>query len=326
MRQFLVFKLGAIGDVLMTTPLVRLLSKEGRVDYLVGEGSASVLQNNPHIDRLYRFDETILLRRKLLKVLDVTRPVQSNRYDTVFVLDKHWFFSVLALRVKAALRVGFKRDAFTFLHKTVRFGNLLRHEVDNYLSLAGLVGLQAGGADRSLVCIPGASDRAHAAGLLARPYVVLCNGGGNNPGEQSDVRKMPSQLFGEIVRRITQRHHAVFLGLASEFDDYQKFTTEKTTNLCGKTQLMQAAAVLANAAGVITTDCGIMHMAGAVNARVLAVFGPTRPERLCPPGVRYLWEDEARYSFAYEDYGVVPKGPFYEAVDAARVVEAFENL
>jgi ADP-heptose:LPS heptosyltransferase len=89
---------------------------------------------------------------------------------------------------------------------------------------------------------------------------------------------------------------------------------------------MQAAAVLANADGVVTTDCGIMHMAGAVNARVLAVFGPTHPGRLCPPGVRHIWRDEARYSFAYEDFGVVPAGPFYGSVEAAQVVDAFENL
>lgn len=45
MQQILFFKIGAIGDVLMTTPLVRQVKKSGaEVGYFVGKRSASVLQ------------------------------------------------------------------------------------------------------------------------------------------------------------------------------------------------------------------------------------------------------------------------------------------
>jgi len=88
---------------------------------------------------------------------------------------------------------------------------------------------------------------------------------------------------------------------------------------------MQAVALLKNAAGVITTDCGVMHMAAAVNPRVVAVFGPTHPKRKCPPGARYVWGDESRYSFAYEDSGALPEGPYFGTLDAAQVVAEFDS-
>lgn len=326
MKRFLVFKLGALGDVLMTTPLVRLLSREGEVDYLVGAGSACVLQNNPHISKLYQFDESILFRRRILKVRDVMRPVGATRYDAVFVLDKHWIFSLLAMQANSPLRVGFRRDALGFLHRSVPFGGRIEHEVDNYLSLAGLIGLSAARAERSLVCVPGSADVAHARNLAAGPYVVLCNNGGNNPGEQSDVRKMPPSLFEQIVLGLTKRHHVVFVGLKSEFHAYDRFIGERTTNLCGRTEPMQAVALLMNASGVITTDCGVSHMAASVNPRVLVVFGPTHPERKCPPGARYVWQDESHYSFAYEDFGSLPQGPFFGSIDAAQVLRKFESM
>ena len=88
---------------------------------------------------------------------------------------------------------------------------------------------------------------------------------------------------------------------------------------------MQAVALLKNAAGVITTDCGVMHMAAAVNPRVVAVFGPTHPKRKCPPGARSVWGDESRYSFAYEDSGALPEGPYFGTLDAAQVVAEFDS-
>ena len=316
-----------MGDVLMSTPLVRLLSREGEVDYLVGAGSAGVLQNNPHVNKVYGFDESILVRRRILKLRDITRPVKGQSYDSVFVLDKHWIFSLLATQVTSRLRVGFKRDALCFLHKSVLYGGRIEHEIDYYLSLAAHIGLSIAGADRSLMCVPGADDVAYARSLVAGPYVVLCNSGGNNPGEQSTVRQMPASLFANFVRELAKRHHVIFVGVQSESDYYRQFTNMQTTNLCGRTELMQAVAVLMNATGVITTDCGVMHMAASVNPRVLAIFGPTHPKRKCPPGARYFWEDESQYSLGYEDlYGVVPKGSYFESIDVARVVEKFESM
>ena len=53
--KFLIIRLGAIGDVIMTTPLIQSIKHKSmlnEVTYVVGKWSSDVLKNNPFIDRL----------------------------------------------------------------------------------------------------------------------------------------------------------------------------------------------------------------------------------------------------------------------------------
>jgi len=66
-QKILLFKIGAIGDVLMTTPLVRQLRKnfpEAKIDYLIGKSSSKILEGNKNIDEIIPFKETIFTEKK----------------------------------------------------------------------------------------------------------------------------------------------------------------------------------------------------------------------------------------------------------------------
>lgn len=69
MQSILFFKIGAIGDVLMTTPLVRQTKEaKAKVGYLVGKRSAVVLQGNKTIDELATFNEEIFEKKSVKNV------------------------------------------------------------------------------------------------------------------------------------------------------------------------------------------------------------------------------------------------------------------
>src|SRR3954469_178934 len=96
--KVLLWKIGALGDVVMTTPLVRQLRArlpDAQIDYLVGRTSRVVLQGNPHLDQLLEFDERILFGAQLHRLGEIL--AQLRGYDLVLVLDKHWIFGWLAL-------------------------------------------------------------------------------------------------------------------------------------------------------------------------------------------------------------------------------------
>ena len=315
--KILIWKVGALGDVVMTTPLVRQLRAQlpdARIDYLVGRSFAPVLAGNPHLDRVQPFDERILYDARLGRVSDVLALLRG--YDAVYVLDKHWVFTWLAWLARIPQRVGFRRRATEGLPLThaVRYG-ALRHEVDYYLDLLEVAGLRVDRRDVGFD-VPGG-------GAIEVPprATVLINSGGVNPYENSLVRRMPDVLFGALVATCADRGPVLFVGAATEAQDYACFASARSTNLCGRTTLAEAVSVLRQAERVITTDTGLMHLAAAVNPRVTAVFGPTHPDRKCPPGASWAWGDAERYDPRYELFGAAPTGQYFGSLAVAEILE-----
>ena len=309
--RILLWKIGALGDIVMTTPLVRQLRRAlpgADIDYLVGRNCAAVLQGNPHLSRVIPFDESILYRRQPARLRELTAALHG--YDVVFVVDKHWAFGWLARLAGVPQRVGFRRRAVEgWAHTHAADYGGLRHEIDCYLDLAEAAGLPVDRDDRALE-LPAAEPVA-----VPDAYVVAINSGGSNAGEASDVRKMPANLFAGLVGALAARTQVVFVGAPGERADYAPLAQRHAAlNLCGQTRLRQAWHVLAHADAVYTTDTGLMHMAGAFGASTVAVFGPTHPARKCPPGARWVWRDEAIYDPRYEMFGRLPRGPFFEGM------------
>jgi ADP-heptose:LPS heptosyltransferase len=317
--RILLWKIGALGDVVMTTPLVRQLRRAlpgADIDYLVGTNCAAVLQGNPHLSRVIPFDESILYRRQPARLRELTAALHG--YDVVFVLDKHWAFGWLARLAGVPQRVGFRRRAVEgWAHTHAAAYGGLRHEIDCYLDLAEAAGLPVDREDRALE-LPAAEPVA-----VPDAYVVAINSGGSNAGEASEVRKMPARLFAGLVEALAGRTQVVFLGSPPEQASYAALAQRHgALNLCGQTSLRQAWHVLAHAERVYTTDTGLMHMASACGAPTVAVFGPTHPARKCPPGARWVWRDEERYDPRYEVFGTVPAGPCFEHMAVADIIEA----
>ena len=300
----LLWKLGALGDVVMTTPLVRQLRRQlpaARIDYLVGGNARVVLEGNPHLDAVKTFDERILVAPQPWRVPGLVALLRG--YDQVFVLDKHWVFALVARLAGVPRRLGFRRRSFEgrMLTDSVPYGPLL-HEVDYYLRLLEAAGLGADPDDRALE-LPG--DEPYP---IDGPYDVLVNSGGRNANEQSSVRRIPQALFGAFAQERARARRVVFVGDAGEHPYYEALAVPGALNLCGRITLRQAWSVLRGADEVVSTDCGLMHMAAAVNPHVTGVFGPTHPGRKCPPGARFVWKDAARYVPGYELFGRLPHG------------------
>jgi ADP-heptose:LPS heptosyltransferase len=319
--RILFWKIGAIGDVVMTTPLVRQVRAacpSDHIDYLVGRAAAAVLAGNPHLSNVIGFDEAILSGPRPHRLASLIRILR--RYDLVYVLDKHWIFGLLARLAGIPRRIGFARGREGMMHTARVVYGPLRHEMHYYLDLAAAAGLTPDQDDLR------ADVPVDPAGVVAGEYAVLCNAGGNNIRERSTVRRLPSRLFGDIVAGVTQRHRVVFVGSAAERALYRAHEGPRTMNLCGELELSRTAAVLRDARAVITTDSGLMHLAGAVNRNVTAVLGPTQPARVCPPGARWVWKDAANYRDDYSLFGIEPPGPFFAGLSADEVLAAAAGL
>ena len=259
--KVLLWKIGALGDVVMTTPLVRQLRRklpQAQIDYLVGRSFRGVLEGNPHLDHVIDFDDGVLFTARAGGLPHILRLLRG--YDVIYVLDNSWIFTWLAWLSGAPRRIGFRRRAIEGWPNTasVPFGPL-RQDVHYFLDLLEAAGLAVDREDTRLELPPAQAYD------VAGPYVVAINAGGNNPGETSDVRQLPRPLFEGLVEHLARSSRVVFLGSRSERAYYEPFASVYgAINLCGVTTLPQSWGVLTKAEAVYTTDTGLMHMAGAL--------------------------------------------------------------
>lgn len=320
----LVWKFGALGDLLMCTPLLRQLRRampNARITALVGQRSAAAIAGHPACDRIETFDERALTASGSWRLPRLM--ARLARADRVFVLDKHQVFGVIARMSGVPSRIGFNRFGEGRWHSIAVPYGAIQHEIDCYLDLLAAAGQPVDASDRALDPPRGSREEASEAfsGALPAGYRVLINAGGINARENSMVRRLPAELFDAVLQRCRELGPVVFLGNEAEREAYPTASSD-VINLAGRTTLNQAAAVLRGARAVITTDCGLMHLAGAVGVPTLALFGPTHPLRKCPPGARALWTDETTYDPAYETFGKVPSGRWFERMTPDQIMAA----
>lgn len=323
--RILVFKTGALGDVIMTTPFLRQLRKAyptAKIDFFIGNTASIVLENNPNIDEIIRFDENIFFKKKLISWLKLIKKVKPKKYDTIFVLDKHKVFNITAKLFGIKERIGFDRlgKEGVGLTKKVYYGNE-KNEIIYYLDL-----LKAAGKDVDY------NDTNTELFLTDKPkkkdFIAVINSGGSNPGEKTKIRMMPDELFKGVIDELSKKQEIVLIGSKADGEYYNNFKFDKNiTNKAG-VSLKESIQLMSEAACVITTDCGPMHMAGAVNENLVCLFGPTDPKRKAPmkKGVISIWKDKDIYSPDYELFGKTPKNKdFLKRITVKEVVEAVEK-
>ena len=116
---------------------------------------------------------------------------------------------------------------------------------------------------------------------LDRPVAVFCPG-----AEYGPAKRWPAAYYADIAQRLKQRGYAVWLiGSAKDkpvADEINQLAGGNCINLCGRTGLDDAIALLACAKLVISNDSGLMHLAAALDRPMLALFGSSSPQ-FTPP-------------------------------------------
>ena len=335
--KILLFKTGAIGDVLMTTSLVRQLRKsypKERIDYLVGSTAAQVLEGNKYIDEIIKFDEKIFFRKNALGWIRLIEKMRSKEYDIIFVLDKHWIFNYTAKLFRIPVRIGFDRMGREgkFLTDKIYYGND-KHEINYYLDLLKCLGITPDIKDFRIDLFVDKNSKKFAENLWKKNHLAnktkerggkvigIAPGGGNNPGETSGVRNWQIEKYAELILKMLNRGYRIILvGSKSDLptEKYilqhikskgiKNITSDRIISLIGKTTIKESAAIITKCDAIICNDSGPMHIAAAVNKKVISLFGPTNPKRKAPLWKESLsiWKDKDRYEPEYELYGKQP--------------------
>jgi ADP-heptose:LPS heptosyltransferase len=280
--KFLVIRLSSIGDIVLTTPVVRCLKKQlatAEVHYLTKAAFKPILEANPYVDKIHCMENDLAA---------VIEELQGEDYD--YVIDLH--HNLRSLKVKRALH----KKAFSFRKLNIEkwlYTNLKRnrlpavHIVDRYMETVAGFGVRNDGAGLDYFIPatdelkPGDIPTAHQAGYVG---IVI--------GAALPTKKLPFHKLAEVCERA--RHPLILLGGpedAAEGDRLAAIDPIKIYNACGKFNINESAGLVRQAKLIVTHDTGLMHIAAAFKRPVLSIWGNTVPEFGMYPyyGENYLY-------------------------------------
>lgn len=293
-KRILVFRMGAIGDVLMTTPAVRLLRErfpDARIDYLVGDWAKAVLKGNDEIDEIISFDDLIIFRKRLSGIHGLIRKVRKRRYDMCIILERDYRFNVLASLFRIPLRIGFDRFGEGFANNYNIPYRADMYELEYNLKISEVIGGKV--KSRKMRMTYSDEDAVFADRLLKGikgKLVGVAPGGAKNPGDEASIKRWPTDSYISLIKGL-KNSEVVLMGGPDDRDISDEITTKvrrRITDATGKASLQQTAALMSRCDVVVTHDSGPMHIAGAVCKSVVALFGPTPHYRFAPENAQVL--------------------------------------
>lgn len=261
-KKVLVLRFSSIGDILLTTPIVRLLaSVQGRiVHFLTKRSYAELLDSNPHIHQIFTFDKDIG---------EVTSDLKNEDYDLIIDLHKN-------LRTKRLIAT-LRRPSIDFDKANIKkwmVVNLKRkslhidHIVDRYLS--GLSLKDDGEGLEYFInedAIPELERRF--AAFVGAPYVVV------NVGATYFTKRIPVPTIQAFIQQCNQT--IVLIG-GDDVGGLDLDSHAHLHNLIGQTTLTESAYIIKHAKVIITGDSGMMHLGAAYKVPMVVMWGSTVPE------------------------------------------------
>jgi ADP-heptose:LPS heptosyltransferase len=269
MTKFLILRFSSIGDIVLTTPVIRCLKQQypdAEVHYATKKSYKSLLENNPYIDKAFVLENSL---NELVKSL------QSERYD--YVIDLH---NNLRTRI-IKIRLGVKSFSFDKLNLQkwilVKFKKNLMpnvHIVDRYMKTVESLGVK--NDDKGLDYFIPEKDEMPLDWLpenFRNGYAVYAIGG------QHETKKLPLNKMIELCQTI-KLPLVLIGGKEDTVISNQLFVISKNSlifDTCGKCNLNQSASLIKNSKVVYTHDTGMMHVAAALKKKVISIWGNTVP-------------------------------------------------
>lgn len=268
MPKFLIIRFSSIGDIVLTTPVIRCLKQqvpEAEVHFLVKDKFRSVVEHNPYIDKLHVLAHSWELMLEELK---------TEEYD--YIIDLH--HNVKTLRVKKAL----KTKSFSFYKLNIRKYiltafkiNMLPpvHIVDRYMKTVESFGVKNDGRGLDYFISENEETQkedipaSHLAGYMA---CVI--------GAAHNTKKWPVHKWKEFCSEI--KHPVILLGGEEDRargDEIASADPVKIYNACGRFSLNESADLIRKSKLVITHDTGLMHIAAAYKKPIISIWGNTVP-------------------------------------------------
>lgn len=266
--KFLVIRFSSIGDIVLTTPVVRGLKQQvenAEIHFVTKKKHASLVNSNPYIDKIHLFGDNLnelvaqLQEEQFDYIVDLHQNIRSNRLKRRLDAPS---FSFQKLNWEKWLMVKFKINRLPD-----------QHIVERYLKTVSIFDVKDDGKALDFFIsdneafnnedLPATFKDGYVAFVIAGTYAT---------------KKLPVDKVSQICQQIS--YPVILLGGKSEQAEGEKILSESKGNVlnyAGKISLNQSASLVRDARLVLSNDTGLMHIAAAFKKKILSFWGNTIP-------------------------------------------------
>ncbi len=260
--KILVIRFSSIGDIVLTTPIVRCIKLQlgAEIDYLTNSSYESLINKNKYLNKVHIYNDNFKSTLKNLK---------EQKYDYIIDLQNN-FRSILFCLFLSAKVFRFKKNTLKRLWLIYTGNNRLNnHIVDRYFTAVLPLNVIKDKKKLDFICI----DQKITGFDVSSNYISWCIGGSYEGKKLSPLQI--SNTINEIKKPV------VLIG----GDGDQEISSQvlrlcnykEVFDFCGKTNLMQSALLIKNSQLLLTNDTGMMHIAASFSMPIISFWGCTKP-------------------------------------------------
>ncbi len=265
--RFLIIRFSSIGDIVLTTPVIRNLKKQvegAEVHFLTKSKFSEIVEHNPYIDKVHTLNNNF---PELLEELKNT--------DFDYVIDLHK--NLRSLRVKQTLhRISFSFQKLNFkkwIYVQFKINRLPDvHIVDRYMKTLELFDVKNDEQGLNYFFNPEYNENYTLPETHKNGYIIAVMGANHF------TKQIPNDMYSNLLNKTGKP--VVLIGGTKEkkiANELVKKLQTPVANFCGKLSLDESASLIKNCNVVLTPDTGMMHIAAALKKPIVSVWGNTTP-------------------------------------------------
>jgi len=258
--KILIIRLSSIGDIVLTTPVIRCLKnqvKDAEIHFATKKQYACILKSNPNIHKIHVLDDSLS---------ELSGELASEKFSYIIDLHHNFRSAWLKRKLKAPAFSVDKLNWQKFLLVRLKLNRMPAiHIVDRYMATTAKLGVKNDGLGLDFFISERESFKmSDLPTLFQNGYIAFVIAG------TWATKKLPFEKIDEICRKTP--YPVILLGGKSELAEGEKVLSQSKGNVlnyAGKISLTQSASLVRDANVVLTNDTGLMHVAAAFKKKIL---------------------------------------------------------
>jgi lipopolysaccharide heptosyltransferase II len=297
-KKILVVRTDRIGDVVLSTPVIRVLRenfKDSFIAMMVSSKTKDLVSQNPYLDEVIVYDKDNI-HKSIFSSIKFAFYLKRKKIDMVLILHPTNRVNIMTYLAGIPIRVGYDRKCGFLLTDKIPDEKYLglKHEIEYSLDMLRHIGLEVKDDLKQLFVAIKKEDMLSvekflAANNIKKSNIVI----GINPSASDPTRRWMPERFAKLADSLIKDFNAKVI-ITTESSDIEVGRTvsnlmqNKPILALGNLTLGELACLMKHLRIFISNDSGPVHIATAMDTPVISIFGRNQkglsPDRWKPLG------------------------------------------